>query len=106
MGVHQLLPFLTAFLSHVMFYAAKFFSKILPVQRSAMEFVSKHAIDVALLNPVISPTVDFFGIDGSVLIHACLRRSCMTDIIVNGDYTSFSAEMRTILTRLQLQIGY
>ena len=102
MGVHQLLPMLIAFMGTMLFYAAYALAIMLPAPSVAAAFVSKHPIDVNLLSPGLSPSVDFFGIDGSVLIHVCLRR-CMTDVVVNGDFTSFSSEMRSILTRLQLQ---
>ena len=44
--------------------------------------------------------MDFIGVDGSVLIHICLRR-CMADIVINNDFNNFVGEMRSVLSRLQ-----
>ena len=105
MGVQRLLSLLGHFLSVVLFYGAQFALNVSASDVSAsapFAGVSKHAIDPQFAKTTLTSQVVFFGVDGSVLVHNCLRR-CMTDVVVNRDFTSFKSEMRNILVRLQLQ---
>ena len=102
MGVLRILFLLQHFLTVVFFYGAQFALSV--ATSSASPFVvSKNAVDGHFAKAALSSKISFFGVDGSVLIHSCLRR-CMTDVVINDDFTSFKSEIRNTLVRLQLQI--
>ena len=101
MGVHELLQLLKPFMGTILLLSVAVLSKpFLPELRPIGTYVSRYPVDDHFASPITAPSVDFIGVDGSVLIHVCLRRT-MTDIVLKNDFTSFIAEMRTVLSRLQ-----
>jgi len=90
MGVQDLLVLMKPFMGSILSYAQ-------PVKPVRTLQVSRWPVDV---KPITAPAVDFIGVDGSVLIHICLRR-CMADIVINNDFNNFVGEMRSVLSRLQ-----
>ena len=103
MGVHELLQLLKPFMGTILLLSLAVLSKpVLPELRPIGTYVSRYAVDDHFASPINAPSVDFIGVDGSVLIHVCLRRT-MTDIVLKNDFTSFFEEMRNVLSRLQHQ---
>ena len=98
MGVSNMLPLLKYFLASALLGLMGFF---IQAQATAplVTHVSQYPLDSAFVG---SNTTDFFGVDGSVLIHTIIRR-CMLDIVLLKDFHSFKDEMRICLTRLQMQ---
>ena len=95
MGVQDLLVLMKPFMGSILSYAQ-------PVKPVRTLQVSRWPVDV---KPITAPAVDFIGVDGSVLIHICLRR-CMADIVINNDFNNFVGEMRSVLSRLSRRINF
>ena len=69
MGVQDLLVLMKPFMGSILSYAQ-------PVKPVRTLQVSRWPVDV---KRITAPAVDFISVDGSVLIHICLRRS---DIVI------------------------
>lgn len=102
MGVQGLLPLLKPFMGTILFHSTSLPLKPIKSIPPIGTCVSRYPIDPQFDLPLTAPSVDFIGVDGSVLIHVCLRR-CMTDIVMRHDFAPFVEEMRSVLSRLQHQ---
>ena len=60
-------------------------------------------VDGTVVGDFHPAAIDYFGVDGSVLIHVTLRRY-MADIVLRGDFTNFKNDIRRTCARMQLQV--
>jgi hypothetical protein len=102
MGLPAFLSLLKPFMGTILFLSVSLLIKpaarLLPIGT----YVSRYPVDAQFTSPISAPSVDFIGVDGSVLIHVVLRRT-MTDIVMKHDFAPFVQEMRNVLSRLQHQ---
>ena len=87
-----MLQLLKPFMGTILLLAVSLLIKpVLSQLRPIGTYVSRYPVDEQFALPITAPSVDFIGVDGSVLIHVCLRRS-MTDIVLKHDFGPFVDE--------------